>query len=284
MKITGLVLIATLLSPLSFAKSEAIKIATSADSYPYNFGVAEGCQSPSGVCGFEVELFDHICVEMALICEWKINPWSTIFDNLLSKAPDGNFSYDAVVASAEATLERKRTMLFSQSYFTAWFIFVGKSSLDIRFEKNGYPSDVAGQRLKIATWDGNLYEEMVKAYGGISPQYIQLLKVDNPVAALQRGEVDLIFVFTGIEMNLVKNKQFSVKGNPIKAPEQNLSDGVGAATRISRDGKLLQQKFSEGLVRVRQRGIYRKLAEKWLGRDIWDCKHGPQINDPFCAN
>jgi ABC-type amino acid transport substrate-binding protein len=196
MKVVCLIFIAILFSTHSFANSKKIKIATSADSYPYNFGVANGCQSPNGVCGFDVDLFNRICAEVDLICEWKINPRNTIFDNLLSEAPGGDFPYDAVAASAEATIERKREMLFSKSYFTALLIFVGKSGLDVRFNKSGYPSSDAGQSLKIATWDGNLYEELLKAYGGITPRHIQLLKVDNPVRSLELGEVDLIFAFT----------------------------------------------------------------------------------------
>jgi len=278
-----LVLTCFLALPMISQARSAVKIATSADAYPYTFGPADGCTAASGVCGFEVELFDAICKDMNLQCVWKTNDWGTIFDNLLNKT-NGDFAYDAIVASTEASPERRKLMNFSARYFTAWHLFAGRTNLQVTMDTRGFPQDLASQPLKIGTWEGFLHEELMAAYGNVAPTHLSLMTVDDPIAALKNGDVDLIFVYTGIETKLIQDPQYSVKGPLIEVLNPDPKGGVGAASRKSTSGKEISKAFSEGLVKVRKSGEYQRISQKWLGRDIWDCQLGPKIDDPFCAS
>lgn len=251
-----------------------IRLATSADTFPYNFGRAEGCRRGDGVCGFEIDLFEAICQEMGVRCTWQIQDWGSIFDNLLRPRPDGSFPYDAVVASAEASEDRRATMLFSARYYMAWHLFVGRRADRFRFDPRGFPVD-EGRPLRIGTWDGFLMNELRLAYP--TPKNVRLVPVASPIDALKNGDIDLAFVFTGTEVGIVKDPRFEMKGRLIEVLNTDPQAGIGAASRRSAQGAEIQRIFSEGLVRIRKKGLYQRISQFWLGRDIWDRQLGPKI-------
>lgn len=257
------------------AMPPVIRIATSADTHPYNFGPADGCRSPDGVCGFEIDLFNAICAEMKVSCSWSTVAWADIFTNLNQASGEGNFSYDAIVASAEASAERRADMLFSARYYTAWHLFLGRRSLAVKFDEKGFP--LPGSRpLRLGTWDGFLMDELRQAYPSL-PAGIELKAVDSPLESLKKGEIDLAFVFTGTEVAFLKDRDYAMKGRLIEVLNTDPEAGIGAASRKSPAGEEIQRIFSEGLVRVRRKGIYQKISQKWLGRDIWDRQLGPKV-------
>jgi arginine/ornithine transport system substrate-binding protein len=261
-----------------------VRIATSADSHPYNFGKAEGCQAPSGACGFEIDLYNAICQQMGLRCEWQVVNWDLIFKGLVTPDNSGNFPYDVAIASIEASPERRQTMLFSPTYYQAWHLFAGRADYPVKVDRRGFPIPTPGKPIRMGTWEGFLMQELRLAYKGAPATSVQLIPVKDPIDALKKGELDLIFIYTGIEMRLIQDPKYKVKSPLIPVLKEDPYGGVGAAMRVTLQGRAIEQAFANGLVKVRRNGTYLKLSMKWLGRDIWDCELGPQIKDPVCMN
>lgn len=275
--------LALCLSWAAYAGPNDVRVATSADTFPYNYGVAEGCQDARKVCGFEIELFDAVCAEAGLSCAWTIKPWGeidtvgSILHGLVTPVA-GAFQYDMVVSSASNTTKRQALMSFSEAYYTAASLFVGRKELNVSFDANGFPLDQPSQALRIGTWAGNMLDELKAAYAG-NPKNIRIVDLDDPLVSLQKGEIDLAYVFSGTEITLTKDGAFTMKGKPI----ESLLDTVGAGFRKDATGAAWKDKINAGLVGVRKKGTYQKISQKWFGRDIWNCKAGPKFPGDGCA-
>lgn len=266
------------------AQAADVRIATSASTFPYSFGKQDGCTAKEGVCGFEVDLFGAICKEMSLNCRWIITDWNVIFKDLITPQRKGDFAYDAVVDSAEASAERRPQMLFSARYFTAFHLFVGKAELKVDVDASGFPLPQPRKPLKIGTWDGFLMTELQGVYRNIPKNVIQLVAVKDPAESLKKGEIDLAFLYTGTEIRLIKDKKYALKSPSIGVTSEDPFAGVGAAVRISPEGRRLEEAFSQGLVKLRRKGTFQAISNKWFGRDVWDCTLGPQLEkDPGCT-
>jgi ABC-type amino acid transport substrate-binding protein len=307
-----LILILTIFLSGGALSMEKVKIASSASGAPYSFLASEGCSLSKGgvpltmedgsrdlICGFEVDLFSRICEIKNLDCHWVYKKWhggeynrqgdfffkkGTVFSDLINPLSDNTFEYDISVNMSEASFPRRKLMLFSSSYFASWHNLIGRPELKgrIDLDSEGFPKDKVynSRKLKIGTWSGFLIDQLALKYK--SPQNITIQGFSDPISELENGNIDLLFSYIGIDQKLIE-KGFKLISDKIEVlgPIDPFA-GVGAATRVSKKGRVLQEQLSDGLVQLKCNKEYDKISKKWVGSDVWDYKLGPLINESVC--
>lgn len=290
------ILSAILLSS-SAAHATTIRVASTANAYPYNYPCEVSAENPEGLCGVEVQYIKRVCADVKLNCVWQkidwagpsgpMNPGGALYE-LTHPRPDGSFAYDAVVGSVNASPDRRPEMLFTIPYYTARHIFIGHQSLGIEIDAtSGFPKDrsyFSGRKLRIGTYPGFLTDELKRVYGNAA--HIEIVK--GTPAELVGGQIDLLFAWTGID-KMVNDmlggagsyKIFSDVGDVNPDP----FGGVAVATRISREGRRFTELMNNGIIQSRRGngGYHKTLFESAVGVDLWHCRGAPYvIGDPKC--
>ena len=217
-----------------------IRVATEADFPPFTYIDEQTGQ----IVGFDIDLMKAIASKESLEIEFVKVP----FPSLLEGMAQGE--YDAAISAISITDERKKDMLFSDSYFTAGQVvtaradnssITGKESLSGRVvgvvtgsTSTASVSQIAGVTIKYYDDYGDVFEDLIN--GSISA-----IISDSTVAASY------------------------VSANPDKlriAGEPFTQEYYGIA--VAKDKAELLNKINAGLKAVKSEGLIENLTQKWL--------------------
>lgn len=284
----------SLISFLDIAKADPspapveIVFATPAATYPYNFGAADGCTDPRGVCGFEIDLMDAICRAMGVQSRWIIRPWngSNLEDptSLLGGLTAPGSTEDYIAINTTSTNAKRRLRLLSSAhYMSAQNLFIGPPKLTVQFDKDGFPT--TQQTLKIGVLKGNLEAEVRAHYAVSGLGNLEIVPYDQfPENALANGDVDILYAFDGIPQMVEKKfpGRFQIIGTPIKEWSDDPYNFVAAMGRVDLKTLDALEIINQGLIKIRRSGEYLQISEKWFGpgRDLWSVQGGPQLTEP----
>lgn len=216
-----------------------IRIATESSFKPFSYLDNQG-----QLVGFEIDLANALCKEMAADCEINAQDWETLIPSLNAEKSD------AIMSGMSITEERKAVVDFSDPYFNNTLVLVGKKG------DSATIADIAGKSVGAQTatisvqyLEENHKDTTVKSYD----------KQDNAYLDLVAGRVDFMMSDIVPIMDWLATdagKDFEVKGAPI-----DVNDSYGIAVR---KGDELKAKFDSALATLKANGEYDKIAAKYF--------------------
>jgi lysine-arginine-ornithine-binding protein len=231
-------------SPAS-AEGMSIKIATEGAYPPFNNKDAAG-----NLVGFDVDIAKALCAEMKATCEIVAQDWDGIIPGLVAK------KYDAIIASMSITDERKKTVDFTDRYYSNHLRVMAKKGSGISKNSDLAGKTVGAQRATVAaTWaeDNMGRNATVKLYDTQTAAY----------ADLEAGRLDAIIsdVYPAFDW-LTQNTDYEFVGEKI-----DINDLIGIAVRKGEDD--LKAKFNAALKAIRENGTYAAVNKKYFPFDIY---------------
>jgi lysine-arginine-ornithine-binding protein len=231
-------------SPAS-AEGMSIKIATEGAYPPFNNKDAAG-----NLVGFDVDIAKALCAEMKATCEIVAQDWDGIIPGLVAK------KYDAIIASMSITDERKKTVDFTDRYYSNHLRVMAKKGSGISKNSDLAGKTVGAQRATVAaTWaeDNMGRNATVKLYDTQTAAY----------ADLEAGRLDAIIsdVYPAFDW-LTQNTNYEFVGEKI-----DINDLIGIAVRKGEDD--LKAKFNAALKAIRENGTYAAVNKKYFPFDIY---------------
>ncbi len=242
--VTGLLIAA--LTTVAFADMpKKIRIATEGAYPPFNYKSSDG-----KLGGFDVEIAQALCAQIKIECEIIAQDWDGIIPGLVKK------KYDAIVASMSITDERKKSVDFTDRYYSNHLRILAKKGSGITGTDNLDGKAVGAQRSTVASkWlEDNLAKKVnVKLYDTQTAAYSDL--VAGRLAAIVSD------VYPAYDW-LQKQKDYEFVGKKIE-----INDLIGIAVR--KDSNELKEALSTAIKTLRENGEYKKINDKYFPFDIY---------------
>lgn len=224
------------LSAVAMAKDK-IYVGTNAEFPPFEY------LDKGQITGFDIDLMN----EIGKVIDADIKIQDMNFDGLLPALQLKKV--DAVIAGMTATEERKKTVAFTQPYYTASQVIIvkdGDNSIksfdDLKGKKVGVMLGFTGDTV-VSEIEGVKVERFNAAYAGIM--------------ALKSNKVDAVVLDSEPAKNYVK------QNSGLKIAEADAAKEEYAIAIRKNDKKLLE-KLEKGLNEVKANGTYDKLLEKYF--------------------
>ncbi|MDT8717321.1 amino acid ABC transporter substrate-binding protein [Clostridium sp. 19966] len=200
--------------------------------------------------GFDIEMATDVAKKLGATPEFVPTSWDGIFMSLKSK------KFDVIHSSVSVTDERKKEMIFTQSYVT------GGATI---YVKKGGPSIVTTDDLKgkvVACQSGTTAEDALSKLSGMK----EVKKFDAMTDAfldLQSGRVDVVASDPMVG-------DYYVSKDPTKYEKAKLvlaKEDIAVAFRP--EETKLRDEYDKAISDLKADGTLSKLSEKWFGYDIY---------------
>lgn len=200
------------------------------------------------VVGYSIAFMTAAGKEAGFTPVFKNTAWDGIFAGLAAK------KYDAVVSSVSITEERKKTMDFSEPYFTVrQALIVDKSSTakslaDLKGQKVGGQIGTTGYfAIKAAAGvEAKSYDEVGLAMEDLNVGRIAAVVCDDPVAA-----------------NYALDK-YKDKLKIAAIIESSEAENYGVA--VNKGNAETLALINKGIAAVKAKGLDKELKKKWIGQ------------------
>ena len=242
--LSALVLSAVALASSAGNIPDPLRIATEGAYPPFN-----GVDANGKLIGFDVDIAMALCKEMKANCELVAQDWDGIIPALVAN------KYDAIIASMSITDERKKTIDFTNKYYSNYLAIIGEKG------KVAGTNDLAGkavgaQRSTLASqWaeDNLMGKADVKLYDTQTAAY----------ADLSAGRLDAMVSDIYPAMDWLKdNSGYELSGNAI-----DINDQIGIGIRQGESD--LKAAFNKAIDAIRTNGTYAKINAKYFSADIY---------------
>ena len=238
------VVLAALLAGLSLSASAAqtIRFATEASYPPFEFVDAD-----NKIQGFDVDLANALCKEMATTCTFT----NQAFDSLIPSLKFRRF--DAVMAGMDITPEREKQVLFSQPYYDNSALFIA--------QKDKVASADALKGKRVGVQNGTTHQKY------LTDQHSDITTVpydsyQNAILDLKNGRIDAVFGDTAVVNEWLKqNPNLAPVGEKV-TDKGYFGTGLGIAVRMGNTE--LQSQFNAALEKVKADGTYQTIYSKWF--------------------
>ena len=210
-------------------------------------------KNEKGQCaGFDVDLANAIAAKLKLKIQFVDTSWEAIFTALQAK------KFDCIISSLSITEERKKVILYTQSYLSnSQVIVVKPGDTSINATK-----DLKGKRVGVQY--GTTAEEAANTINATSP--FKVLKrydlLSEVFAALKNGKIDAVITDVIMAGDYVKKDSASFKLTKVSF----YPDPIGIGFR--KDESSLQKKVDAVITKMKADGSLAKLSIKWLGIDV----------------
>ncbi len=238
------------------AQERVLRVSTDGTYPPFSEINAKG-----EMTGFDIDIAKLLCNEMKVKCEIVQNEWDGLIPALKTR------KIDAIIASMNATPERKKSVAFSEPYYQNPGRFVCKT---------GAPKEMKGKTL------GVLRASIFDTYATEKLKNVVKIKRYNAQTDanldMQANRVDLLFadslVLEDGFLNRPEGKGFELCLDPVTDPKY-FGEGIAIAVRLNE--KKLADEFSAAIKAIRASGEYQKLSQQYFGRDIY--KMAPEATE-----
>ncbi|ANS85148.1 Nopaline-binding periplasmic protein [Vibrio scophthalmi] len=244
-------LAATTLTGMAQAKEwKTVRFGIEGAYPPFSWTEADG-----SLKGFDVDMANALCAEMAVKCKIVPQDWDGIIPSLLAR------KYDAIIAAMSITEERKKKIDFTGKYALIPNNFIAKKDADLNFD------NLAGVKIGVqraTTHDKYLtdnYEDVeIVRYGSFDEAYLDLANgriaaVLGDASALEEGV-----------LNAKGGDGYEFVGPSLTDP-QWFGEGFGIAVR--KQDKDLTKKLDAAILSLREKGIYQEIAAKYFNYDVY---------------
>jgi len=255
--------------------ADKIKIGTEGAYPPWNSKDASG-----SLIGFEVELADVLCKNMAHDCTIVEQDWDGMIPALQGK------KFDAIMAGMSITDERKKVISFSQGYAdeVASLAIMGGSNLGLQKDLKAItvagisltkPNSTAKKALKtikgalvgktVCTQVGTIHQNFLQS-GDVGKVKLRVYKTQDEVnldLTSGRCDVALAAAVAFTDYAEKSGKRVELVGPTFSGGA--FGNGVGVGVRQN-DTKLLKA-FNKAIDKARKDGDISRIATKWFGFD-----------------
>lgn len=245
----------SLLSPLAQAdEAKPLRIGIEAAYPPFAMKTPEGA-----ITGFDYDIGNALCAEMQVKCVWIEQE----FDGLIPALKVRKF--DAVLSSMSITDERKRSVDFSNKYYSTPAKLAMKAGTQI----NDPLVDLKGKKVGVqrsSIYDRYATEKFVPAgievvrYGSQNEIFLDLTS-----GRLDASLADIVNLDDGF-LKTDAGKGFALVG-PDFTETKYFGDGMGIAVR--KGNQALADKFSAAITAIRANGKYQAVQGKYFQFDIY---------------
>lgn len=227
----------------SICAATTIKFATDANYPPFEYIDESGT-----IKGFDIELAQALCVQMAATCTFT----NQTFSSLLTSLNLGKF--DAIISAMAITPERLKQVSFTTSYYVPSASFVGAI---------GSTTEIVGK--KIGVQQGTTMEKYIreiyankvtlKTYAGMQEAFLDLIS----------GRIDFVLADLPIAQAWLKqnnnDKRYAIIGKPIIDPT---FFGMGYGIAVRKNNVELLKALNQALADLHANGSYTKLYKKYF--------------------
>lgn len=227
---------------LSAGAAQTLRFATEASYPPFEF-----VDSDNKIQGFDVDLANALCREMAVECTFT----NQAFDSLIPSLKFRRF--DAVMAGMDITPEREQQVLFTQAYYDNSALFI---------TQKGKFNDVAALSGKrIGVQNGTTHQKyLMDKQPGL--KVVPYDSYQNAILDLKNGRIDAVFGDTAVVNEWLKqNANLAPLGEKV-TDKAYFGTGLGIAVR--QGNSELQGKFNAALDKVKADGTYKTIYSKWF--------------------
>lgn len=204
-------------------------------------------QENGEVVGFDADLIKAIAKAMNKEVQLKNIGWDDIFDKLYAG------EYDVIISSVSISDERKKSMLFTDSYYDSMPMILTTKNQGIKTAK-----DLSNK--KVAVQKGTTGDELISK----NIASVKLVKFDTADLALNsfaNKEVDAVVADAPVLLDFAKQKANpeyeAVKDESIFAKEQF---GIAA----SKENQKLISDINKALAEIKANGEYQKIYNKYF--------------------
>jgi polar amino acid transport system substrate-binding protein len=224
------------------ATGRKIVIATDATWAPMEF-----INEEKKIVGFDIDLLTAAAKEGNFQVEFVNTAWDGIFAGLAAG------KYDAVCSSVTITDERKKAMDFSIPYVNAGQIIVVQKDLKGLDKLSQFTGKKVGAQigttgaLETSTTAGviaKMYDEIGMAFEDLVNGRIDAVVCDSPVAA----------------QYALQNEKYKAKLKIVGVPFTKEEYGVA----VNKGNQAVLDLINDGLKKVQEKGIDKKIEKKWL--------------------
>ena len=252
MKITSLIIMATLAFSSMSLHAEKLRMGTEGAYAPFNSVDKDG-----NLVGFDIEIGNALCKAMNKECEWVTADWDGIIPALLAK------KFDTIVASMSITAERQQKIDFTGKYYTSPVKFAQPKGASIEITEKGLKGKVIGVQCGTVTEKfvqgtfGKVAE--VKAYGAQDEANLDFVS----------GRVDLLAAdsFVLYDFLATKDGAFAEATGPDFDNPKFIGDGIGIGVRKGENE--LKDMLNKAIAQIRADGTYKKINDKYFPFDVF---------------
>lgn len=207
--------------------------------------------------GWEIEIGNALCEAMQEDCEWVGVAWDGIIPALLAN------KIDAIIGSMSITAERKKTIDFSNKYYSTPAAIIAAKSSDI----DGSPESIKGKIIgvQVSTTHQNYVEATYESMADSVKTYQDFNDHNQDLVS---GRLDAVVGDSLAFADFLASGEG--EGYEIKASlsnEEIFGLGVGAGIRKGEDE--LREKFNAAIKQIREDGTYEAISSKYFDFDIY---------------
>jgi ABC-type amino acid transport substrate-binding protein len=225
---------------------KALKMGTSADYPPFEF--VETAKSDE-IKGFDVDLAKAIGKKLG----YEVQVQDIEFNGLVPALE--NKQVDLVLAGMTPTEERKKSVDFSDIYYTAKHMLVTKKDSNIKTTE-----DLKGKTVgvQLASIQEGLANDLVKK-DKIDMKIEKRNRIPDLVQEIMAGRLDAAIIEDTVAKGYLKDNK-ELAGHVI----ENGTEDAGSAIAFQK-GSDLTAKFNAELKKMKENGELEKLIVKWFG-------------------
>lgn len=256
MKILSLALL-TALSANAFAM-EHLRIGVEGEYPPFSEVNADG-----ELIGFDIDIAKALCEQMNRQCELVQTSWDGLIPALKTN------KIDAIIASMDATEERKKSVDFSDKYYDSDGRLVLRADKASMIHDDNLTESLSGKILGVqraTIHDRYATGELADVVGEIKRYNSQ----DEVNLDLLSGRIDMtladqIAMLTGfLDTEMGADYAFA---EPIFDDSTYYGAGVSIAVRKGDDA--LREAFNQAILDIRDNGVYQTINDQYFSEDIY---------------
>ncbi|MCZ4293647.1 ABC transporter substrate-binding protein [Vibrio sinaloensis] len=218
---------------------------------PFSWTEADG-----SLKGFDVDMANALCQEMAVKCKIVAQDWDGIIPSLLAR------KYDAIIAAMSITEERKKKVDFTGKYALIPNKFIAKKGAGLDFD------NLSGQ--KIAVQRATTHDKYLTDNYGDKVEIVRYGSFDEAYLDLANGRVaavlgDASALEEGV-LNKAGGEAYEFVGPSLTDPKW-FGEGFGIALR--KQDKDLTKKLDAAILSLREKGVYQEIAAKYFNYDVY---------------
>lgn len=238
------------------AQAEQVRVGISAEPYP----PFSSMDSSGKWVGWEIEIIDAVCAEAKFDCVLTPVAWDGIIPSLTSK------KIDVIMSSMSITKERKKTIDFSDKYYSdSGYTVAGPKGVAMEPTAEGLKGKILG--VQVST-NAQVYAS--KHFRDSAAEIKTYQTEDEADQDLVAGRLDAILASRITISEFLKSDQgkacCEIKGTVANDPDI-MARGVGAGLR--KGDEEIKEKINAAIKAIRANGKYAAISSKYFGFDIY---------------
>jgi len=213
---------------------------------------------PDGkIKGFDVDIANALCADMQAECVFVQQEFDGMIPGLQAR------KFDAVIASMSITEERKRSVAFSDKYYSTPARLVSKKG-------TAFVPTAAGLKGKRVGVQRSTIHDRFATDTFKDSEIVRYASQQQVFLDLASGRVDVVLEDeVAADVGFLKTP--AGKGFAFFGPEYNDTRyfGIGAGVAMRKGDTELQAKFNQAIRDIRANGTYQKLAKQYFDFDVY---------------